>query len=528
MSRNLLFGVLKKSLALCMLIGLLSGSMPRVVDAAITGWDFEDGTTQGWMNIPTPDPAMLYLRTVGGEPAPIPIEFALTADPGTGSTWRANGAPQGGSYLIAPTPFLPNNSATDGRDGAHDAPIVLRSPTFQLTGSGQISAHILGGSHGELVVLPNNYSDLGGISSNTNGLGPTGDSSYLGMALRRDSNGDYVLHASRPNNSVSGYRQVSFDEFNLAAIAALYPDELFTIDLIDTAHGSFGSIGMDTVTVPASATSSLVAGGGMWNVLERIAPSGNVNTLALMDALLNLPEPDPGLDHTYESSVINFTDGSENSGLFSGTDFFQIGQLRFATQVTGVINVVEAGEITFGFYANDGGRLTINGNVVAVDGGADYGSPTLGSINLSAGAHSVTFEHFQNSNEATLELFIATTLGAFTSLNQATWELLVASDLEPPIGLPGDYNDDGVVNAADYVVWRDSLGANSLLNEGEGVSPGVVDGDDYNFWVTQFGNGSGGGSASAANVPEPSSLGMMALLLTLGWIGRRKCGSRFQ
>jgi hypothetical protein len=74
---------------------------------------------------------------------------------------------------------------------------------------------------------------------------------------------------------------------------------------------------------------------------------------------------------------------------------------------------------------------------------------------------------------------------------------------------PGDYNNDGIVNAADYTVWRDHLGQTFQLdNEGEGQSPGEVTIEDYDFWKSQFGMG-GGGSVTSASVPEPAS----ALLL---------------
>jgi hypothetical protein len=79
----------------------------------------------------------------------------------------------------------------------------------------------------------------------------------------------------------------------------------------------------------------------------------------------------------------------------------------------------------------------------------------------------------------------------------------------------GDYNDDGVVDAADYIVWRKHLGEAFVLpNEAPGVTPGVVTTEDYDAWRARFGNslmesGSGGGST----VPEPSTLvlGVLAL-----------------
>jgi hypothetical protein len=89
---------------------------------------------------------------------------------------------------------------------------------------------------------------------------------------------------------------------------------------------------------------------------------------------------------------------------------------------------------------------------------------------------------------------------------------IIAGDTGPvDDGVPGDYNDDGVVNAADYVVWRNNEGtAFTLPNEDpSATTQGTVDQEDYDFWVAEFGN-TGAAGVSAANlasaVPEPSSL----------------------
>jgi len=72
-------------------------------------------------------------------------------------------------------------------------------------------------------------------------------------------------------------------------------------------------------------------------------------------------------------------------------------------------------------------------------------------------------------------------------------------------GVPGDYNGNGVVDAADYTVWRNLLGqAGPLLNEVE--TPNMVTTEDYTYWRSRFGATSGSGSGvRAAVVPEPSS-----------------------
>ena len=65
----------------------------------------------------------------------------------------------------------------------------------------------------------------------------------------------------------------------------------------------------------------------------------------------------------------------------------------------------------------------------------------------------------------------------------------------------GDFNHDGFVNNADYVVWRKNNGSVA----------------DYNAWRANFGaalgsgSGFGLGSSSGANVPEPTGIVLLAI-----------------
>ena len=104
----------------------------------------------------------------------------------------------------------------------------------------------------------------------------------------------------------------------------------------------------------------------------------------------------------------------------------------------------------------------------------------------------------------------------------------------PPVGVPGDYNEDDVVNAADYTIWRNNLGTTfQLPNEVSGVTPGFVTVEDYSEWKARFGDvppGAGGGAlASSAAVPEPSTwlLGL-AVSSIVGLFGRRARRPRIQ
>jgi dockerin type I repeat protein/PEP-CTERM motif-containing protein len=86
----------------------------------------------------------------------------------------------------------------------------------------------------------------------------------------------------------------------------------------------------------------------------------------------------------------------------------------------------------------------------------------------------------------------------------------------------GDYNGDGVVDALDYTMWRDSIGSTTNL-AADGDGNGVVDGSDYTIWKNHFGEttGTGSGGLGSGQVPEPSTLGMMLVALAFGGLRQR-------
>ena len=76
--------------------------------------------------------------------------------------------------------------------------------------------------------------------------------------------------------------------------------------------------------------------------------------------------------------------------------------------------------------------------------------------------------------------------------------------------LPGDYNEDGVVNAADYTVWRDHIGApaGTLPNDANG---GPIGPAQYDTWKENYGSTA---STSAMNVvPEPTTGFVLSIAL---------------
>jgi hypothetical protein len=88
-----------------------------------------------------------------------------------------------------------------------------------------------------------------------------------------------------------------------------------------------------------------------------------------------------------------------------------------------------------------------------------------------------------------------------SSPNVQLYELELAS---PPlsIALPGDYNQDGVVNAADYTVWRNT----------DRTQAG------YNTWRANFDSTEGSGSTTGGAVPEPKTVVLLMLTAAIWWV----------
>jgi hypothetical protein len=83
-------------------------------------------------------------------------------------------------------------------------------------------------------------------------------------------------------------------------------------------------------------------------------------------------------------------------------------------------------------------------------------------------------------------------------------------------GVTGDFNNNGTVDAADYVLWRNG---GELQND---PTPGNQAGD-FDIWKANFGRTAAGGAGlgAAAAVPEPSTLALVALALVAGLLRRR-------
>jgi autotransporter-associated beta strand protein len=142
----------------------------------------------------------------------------------------------------------------------------------------------------------------------------------------------------------------------------------------------------------------------------------------------------------------------------------------------------ELGAPGIGDRINVTGLLTLNGGGINLTnlGGLDAGTYTLlqyGSLNGSVANLGMPSGGPSNFTYALID---------------------TGSQINLSVGIPGDFNHDATVDAADYAVWLKS----------DGTSTG------YDLWRSNFGRqvgtGAGAGLGNSANIPEPATVLMAA------------------
>jgi hypothetical protein len=183
---------------------------------------------------------------------------------------------------------------------------------------------------------------------------------------------------------------------------------------------------------------------------------------------------------------------------------------------------------TLGFGASDAWNSFVSGsNFIGEASTASYGGSVplgLGNGHWQEGTNSTVYGGATSQIALMVPSFPSNTRRRLTVLDAAGLTDIGWSVIPPP-SLAGDYNGNGTVDAADYVLWRNTTGQTVTAGSGaDGSGNGTIGNEDYTFWRTRFGNvalGAGSGASVdgfAAAVPEPASGALLVVcgLLALG------------
>ena len=221
-----------------------------------------------------------------------------------------------------------------------------------------------------------------------------------------------------------------------------------------------------------------------------------------------------------------FTGSGGSSG---GGDIFFLGDLRPGNSPA-IVNFAN----NIGLGANASLDIELGGTA----NGSGYDSVAVaGAATLDGGLSVSLIDGFVPSIGNTFEILTATggISGAFATESLPapiglTWDVVYGANsvlltvITAP-AVPGDYNQNGVVDAADYIVWRNTLGQTGAGLAADGDGNQEVDSGDYQVWRTHFGQTAGSGSGAGIAVPEPSA-SVLLLLAVAGVPIRRRNAAR--
>jgi hypothetical protein len=198
--------------------------------------------------------------------------------------------------------------------------------------------------------------------------------------------------------------------------------------------------------------------------------------------------------------------GTVSPGISVGT---LTAESQFLQNATGTLNI-ELGGTAVGLYD----RLAVVGGFGAVanlDGTLD-----VSLVNGFTPAVGNTFDVVTSTGGVvnTNVISLHSSDAPFYSLSVVSGNILRLTTTAVPMqGIQGDYNNNGVVDAADYAAWRDALGSTATLPNDS--TPGVVNQADYEVWRANFGRSGASGGALATSVPEPSFAASLLVLAAL-------------
>jgi autotransporter-associated beta strand protein len=370
----------------------------------------------------------------------------------------------------------------------------------------------------------------GGVTPSVFQLGGTLNITGAAGLITGDVDSDFSVGPSATINVTNATTISAFKSFSLEG-GTLNTGSLVINGAFNFVRGTLGITGPAGMTVGTggplgstlvlnanqtlNVTNTLTVGAGAYLTVAGGLSAGNLlnnGDLVAINTAINAP--------VANNNAVTVVGTVDFNGLVSGPgDFFGPGTAHFNG---GIAPGASPAEVSFEgnlaladaniLFIELGGatpgsqydRLSIDGSAT-IDGDLNVSllggfSPTSGqSFNIltAAGGISGTFD------AATLPALAG---GLYFNLayNSTAVTLSVA-------GILGDYNRNGNVDAADYVLWRKSLAQLGPPLAADGNNNGLIDPADFTIWRNNYGTSAAGSGAAA--IPEPTTLALVAIAL---------------
>jgi hypothetical protein len=164
---------------------------------------------------------------------------------------------------------------------------------------------------------------------------------------------------------------------------------------------------------------------------------------------------------------------------------------------------------TFTYDLTNTGNIAL-GSISVVD---DNGTPGNSSDDFSPAYSSGDANSNSLLDLGETWIYTATrtvTIGQYTGIAVASGQDSISQQVSAPdlthyLGVPpnnADFNEDTIVDTADYILWRmnNGLASGATHTQGDANNDGAVNDTDYNIWRSQFGTSPAGSGAGAAIV----------------------------
>jgi predicted outer membrane repeat protein len=382
--------------------------------------------------------------------------------------------------------------------------------------SGNVGGGIFNYGEGDLTVIAStisgNSAEIGGGIYGYYGSVTVSNSTISGNSAADRGGGIYAPHVTVTGSTISGNSAgagggiyggyVSVTNSTISGNSAAdrgggiynYGDMTVTSSTIsgnsaDTGGGIYSSTDLTGVTTSIqnstiSGNIASSAGGGLFNysglavidfstITLNQAPAGTGGGVASYG--------DSSTRTRVRSSIVAGNVGSDVDFVFGGTNSF----------LSNGYNLIGAGNALGRF--NQTGDQTASANPqlapLAHNGGATKthallaGSPAIDRGNPSAVAGSAGVPAFDQRGVPYGRVYDGDGTGsARIDIGAFEFQTLAAP------AMPGDYNKSNNVDAADYVLWRKTMGSNVAAYTGaDGSGNGVIDQADYDVWKANFG-----------------------------------------